>query len=496
MDAAPDATETADAVPATPATGVDRRPLVLAAVLFLGLWSLALLRLWSILASYDLGYFTQAAWLLRNGHEPFITVRGIHLLGDHGSFIFYPIAFTFGWLGAPGLLAFQALALAAGVVPLWLLARRVVGLTPPLASALCVAYALYPALSNVNVFDFHPETVVVPALLAAVWLLHRGGPWWAFGLCVAAVLTSREDVAITVLFLGLYGVMQRRVRVGLATAAVAAGWLALDVLVVLPHFAGGSYVQGSRFPQFGDSLGEAAVFMLTHPIAVLDDLTSGANAYVAVGLLAPLLFLPLLGWRHLWPGLPLQVAYLLTNVEAAHTITAQYTVTTIPFMFVGAAFGLRRASERWPERARPDRLAVALVAVAVVGFLVFATASPRHEPWEWARRDAVDRARVEAAELVPSGAPVSATVRMWPLLAERRDLYPFPMPIERYFAQSEDDRTPEERLAALRWVVLDTADGAQWTPPQKAVRDTLLAPGNPLGFRVVYDRFGIVVYHR
>jgi hypothetical protein len=44
--------------------------------------------------------------------------------------------------------------------------------------------------------------------------------------------------------------------------------------------------------------------------------------------------------------------------------------------------------------------------------------------------------------------------------------------------------------------VLDTADGAQWTPLEIQARDRLLGPGNPLGFHVVYDRAGIVVYTR
>lgn len=468
----------------------DRRPLLIAAALFGALWGLSLLRSWTLLGSYDLGYFSQASWLLREGHDPFVTVRGIHLLGDHASFVFYPIAFTFGWLGTAGLLGFQALALAVGVVPLWLLARQVVGLSAGVALGLCGAYALYPALSNVNLFDFHPETVVVPALLGAVWLLHRGGPWWAYGLCVAAVLTSREDVAVTVLCLGLYGMTQRRVRVGAVTAVAAAGWLVLELFVVLPHFAGGTYVQGNRFGQYGATLGEAVVYMLTHPFEVLGDFATKPNLYVIVGLLAPLLFLPVLGWRHLWPGIPLQLAYLLTNVDAAHTLTAQYTVTTIPFMFVGAAFGLRH--RRVAGRVPP----VALVGAALACFLVFGTASPRHSPWDWARRDRVDRARLDAAELVPSDAPVAATVRMWPLLAERRDLYPFPMPLERYFAQSDDRKTPEQRLAELRWVVLDTADKDQWKGVEAAARERFLGPGNPYGFTVVYDRFGIVVYRR
>lgn len=454
--------------------------------LFAVLWALALLRHWTLLGSYDLAYFEQASWLLRHGHEPFVTVRGIHLLGDHGSALMYPIAFTGGWLGVPGLLGIQSAALASGVIPLWLIGRRLAGLSTTTATALVAAYALYPALSNVGLYDFHPEAMAVPALLTAAYLgLRPERPVLPLYIAaIAATLTAREDLAVPVAALGILLATQGKRRLGLATAAAAVVWLALDLTVVLPHFAGGEYVQGNRFSQYGDTLGEAVRYMLTHPHKVLGDVATKPNLRVLVGLFGPVLFLPLhrKSVKYLLPGLPLQAAYLLSNVEAAHTLTAQYTVSTIPFVFLATAFALRR-----------PRL---LVAAALTGFLVFGTASVRHTPWNWARRDATDHARIKAADLVPDDAPVSASTRMWPLLADRRNLYPFPMPMEPYVAFSDDRLTPAQRLEHTHYVVLDTADKEQWTPLLQQFRDRYLAPDNPFGFQIVYDDEGIVVYRR
>jgi uncharacterized membrane protein len=465
-----------------------------AVALFAALWGLALLRHHTLLGSYDLGYFDQAGWLLRHGRTPFVTVRGIHLLGDHGSFAFYPMAFL--GRGVAGLLAVQAALLAAGAVPLWLIGRRMSGLSKPACWALLGAYALYPAVSNVDLFDFHPEALVVPALLGAVWFAlgvrtpegnRRTWPSTvAYFVCVAAVLACREDVAVTVACLGLLVAVEGRRVLGLTTVALALAWMAVDLAVVLPHFAGGSYVQGNRFGQYGATLGSAGRFMLGHPLTVAGDFATKPNAYVLLGLLAPLLFLPLLAPKYLLPGLPLQLAYLLTNVPAAHSLTAQYTVTTIPFVFVACAFGLRRV----------EHLRRLLVVTAAVGFVIFATASPRHEPWRWAHRDRVDRARLAAAAMIPSDAPVSSTIRMWPLLAERADLYNFPIPYELYDPQSRDPKPLAVRQAQIHWIVLDTADRQQWTGLEAGARLRLLAPDNPLGFHVVFDRAGIVVYKR
>lgn len=463
----------------------------MALALFAILWALALLRHWTLLGSYDLAYFEQASWLLRHGHEPFVTVRGIHLLGDHGSVLMYPIASTAGWLGVPGLLGIQSAALASGVVPLWLIGRRLAGMSTTTATALVAAYALYPALSNVGLYDFHPEALAVPALLTAAYLGLRDGranlPLYI--AAIAATLTAREDLAVPVIALGILIATQGNKRLGLATSAAALAWLALDLTVVLPHFAGGEYVQGNRFSQYGDTLGEAARYMLTHPHKVAGDVATKPNLRVIVGLFGPVLFLPFhrQALKYLLPGLPLQAAYLFSNVEAAHTLTAQYTVSTIPFVFLATAFALPKIPRLNPA---------ALPAAALACFLAFGTASPRHTPWNWARRDAVDHARLNAADLIPPAAPVSATTRMWPLLADRRSLYPFPMPMEPYVAFSDDALTPAQRLEHTDYVVLDTADTEQWTPILQQFRERYLGPDNPFGFTIVYDVEGIVVYRR
>ena len=42
--------------------------------------------------AFDIGIFDQALWLLANGHEPFVTLRGLHVLGDHASYLLYLMA--------------------------------------------------------------------------------------------------------------------------------------------------------------------------------------------------------------------------------------------------------------------------------------------------------------------------------------------------------------------------------------------------------------------
>lgn len=92
----------------------------------------ALLRAYALLGGYDLATFSQAAWLITQGQAPFVTIRGLHLLGDHAYPVFYPIAWlTWALPTVPTLLAVQAAALAAGIVPCGRWPARWPGSTSP-----------------------------------------------------------------------------------------------------------------------------------------------------------------------------------------------------------------------------------------------------------------------------------------------------------------------------------------------------------------------------
>ncbi|MDP9071923.1 MAG: DUF2079 domain-containing protein [Actinomycetota bacterium] len=467
-------------------------PLTLAGATFAWLYLVAMLRAYTLLGGYDLATFSQAAWLISSGEAPFVTIRGLHLLGDHAYPIFYPIAWlTWVLPTVPTLLAVQAAALAAGIVPLWALARRVAGLGVPATAGLCVAYAAYPALHNVNFFDFHPEVVAVPALLGAV-LFALTDRWWPYAGCVALALACREDISLVVLFLGVLLALQGRRRAGVATIAAGLGWLVVTTQVIQPHFAG-TFVQAAFLERYGDGIGEIVATMAGDPVAVLGDLLTAQNAFFVAAMLAPVLFLPLLAPSYLLPVVPLEMLYLLSSRATAHTIEAQYTVSAIAVVFVATTMALPKVCAWWAPRRKtlPSWApAVALAAAAVVGHTALANDSVLTRPWGMRSRDGVDQARLAAAELIPPDAAVSGTDRMWPLVAERRTLYNFPSPWERYEA-SNDPIPVEVRRAEVDYLLLDTVDRAQWDPGRAEALDRIV---RQTGARLVFDRSGIRVY--
>lgn len=471
-------------------------PLGTALALFAAYLGLALLRTRTFDASYDLGYFRQAAWLISHNHSAFISIRGLYLLADHASFVFWPMAYAtrvFGPVG--GLLGVQSALLALGVLPLWSFARRVAGLPLVPASAVLVAYGLYPALQNVSLADFHPEVAAVPALIGAAVFGHERR-WRPYAACVAVALLSREDMALAVATLGLmFAIFRPWRRLGLATVVTAVVVFALDAAVIQPHFSGGQLVQGAiRFPAYGPSLSRVLVFALTHPFRIIHDLGSHPNTDVWIALFGPVLFLPLLSPRWLVPGIPLQAMYLLTNIGAAHTITFQYTIAVDAFVFVALAVALGKllVGEGALRGRTAQVLPVPLLVASVFFFASDSVASPYNRPWRWWNRDDTDQARIAAARLVPKHAAVATTADMLWLFGDRAELYGFPNPFGFMERQPGDPLPLAVRQRHVQWLVLDTAAAFQWGDVQ--VEE--LSHVSDFGFRQVFSRDGILVYNR
>ncbi len=74
--------------------------------------------------NFDLGIFDQGTWLLSR-FNPFLTVRGLHLFGDHAQYINILVAPVFWvWDDVKALLVAHTFAFALGMIPVYLIARE------------------------------------------------------------------------------------------------------------------------------------------------------------------------------------------------------------------------------------------------------------------------------------------------------------------------------------------------------------------------------------
>ncbi len=284
--------------------------------------------------AYDLAIFDQAIYLISQNQTPFSSLMEINILGDHAAFIFYPLALLYKiYPDVHWLLFVQAFALALGAWPSWSLARQA-GLTEPKAIAVAAMYLLYPAVFNVNLFDFHPEVIAMSAILAAILAARLNQTLW-FCAAILLILSCKAVLSLTVLMMGVWLFFFEKTRkCGLIAIFLGAAWFLIATQAIVPYFNQGKQHAGvGRYHYLGNSVLEIAVNLILKPTLILGRLFSTDTFGYLI-----LLFFPVIWWlspRHLSPligAFPMLVMNILSDIEAQRDLIHQYSVPIFPFL--------------------------------------------------------------------------------------------------------------------------------------------------------------------
>jgi uncharacterized membrane protein len=445
---------------------------------------------------FDLGNMVQAVWSTAHG-RPLETTdiagRQFVRLGAHAD----PVLVLFAplwrlWPSPDTLLVAQAVAVAAGAVPVFLLGRRWLGDDVP-ALACAAAYLLYPPLGWSVVTEFHPVALATPLLVTALWAAEDRRPVWLAAACVLAALT-KEQVGLAVAALGVWMLWRGLPRRwGAAALAGGVAWTALCVAVVIPRFApsGGSPFIG-RYAALGGDEREVLVTLLTRPWDAAAQLGSWDRAEYLLALLLPLLGLPLLAPVLLLGAVPDLLLNLLAGYWPQYRVENQYTAVITPFLVAGAVWGLARLRRRGPlaaPLAPPAVPAAALLAAALVGAwrlgppltpLSDLPGASAVRAAEFRAPDAHAATLARAVALIPDGAAVSATNLAGGHLSARRRILTWPV------------------VGDAEWVVVDErrpylGDRLAVGPAHRKAVDALRRDGR---FRAVMDEDGVLVVRR
>jgi len=366
-DAPPAVTPTRARTPAVPAT---LAALVLVSAVFGSALCVARYRA-MLYQDIDLAIFTQALANLLHGSLA-SSIRGASWLGDHSSLSLFLVAPFYALFRSPAtLLVVQSTALALGALPVHRLARHETG-DDRVALVAAALYLAHPALGYLGLFEFHPEALATPALLAAFAML-REGRGRATALWAAIALLGKEDAALVVGGLGVYALVRRGAggaRLGLELLGLAALSLALSFGALKPLLAHGAPDYGAMYAQWGRTPAEIATHLLRAPwraAAALFATPGSAHDTLLkqeywLQLLFPLAFLSLAAPGVLAIALPIAAEHLLSWRPQQHGILYQYTAFVIPFTIAAAVVGIGGLARR---RGAPDGLALRLALLAL-----------------------------------------------------------------------------------------------------------------------------------
>ena len=378
-------------------------------------------------------------------------------------FLFVPF-YWLGWGGPELLLVAQAVVVTLGAWPLFLLARPKLGQMG--AWIICLAYLLYPPLEAAVLYDFHAVTLAPTFLLAAFYHLDRvltrpvtARRWGWFTLFAALTMACKEDMGLTVAFLGVYIAMaHRQWRPAALVFSLGIAWPLLAIVSIQGQFGGN--VQRDRYAWLLEAMWQPDLNLIWTHLWERVDL-----AGYLLGMFAPVAGLALLSPFALLPILPSLAINLLSShglqwrLEEFH-----YAAPIAPFIFIATVQALNRLKHlptRFPTPPHPPAplrlLPLLLILTASLIYHHFRGFTPLARPFLW--REVTPHHRIGAAmaaRLDPQ-VPLFTPLTLNPHVSSRRSLH-----------QTFDTIAPTD------WLWLDVATHPNQNGIQQFIRDELL----------------------
>lgn len=321
--------------------------------------------------AFDLGIFDQAIWSASRGALLFSSIKGnMSLLGDHFGPILFVIAPIYKlWPNVLALFIIQSALLSCAIIPLYLIAKERLRLNRPLIFAFIISYLLSRPLRGVGLSDFHPECFILCALFWMYYFLLRKKNLWLW-LMVLILLLSKEDNAFLLSGMGVFAFfLPKRRLLGISLFALGIAWWVIATKLLIPHFNPlHQYDYMSRLP-FGLTYADNIKAIAQNPAGLFALLFEKAKVSYLLKLFGPLLLLPLLSPSHyILIAIPILKNILPTDVNFSgfYRITAHYTASIIPFLYISAIYGAGRVISWMPQKKTAKLLSLLIILSALL----------------------------------------------------------------------------------------------------------------------------------
>lgn len=386
--------------------------------------------------SVSTGVYVQMMESLRSGFSFDTTLEfgeATSHLAAHLSPIFLVYLPFYAVLPSPvTLMVLQTLAVYSAVVPMWLICQRK-GLSPALSATVCGLLCFFPAVWGGASGSVHEYALLLPLLLWLLWSLEarrRVLPW----IFAILILCVRETCAVHLLAVGVYRMLTVRKHDENACAERNKGLLLTTVslayfiasMAALTYLGKGTLI--TRFDNvtgiYATDFGTLAREILCNPAIALYEMLTEAKLHYVLCLLLPLDLIPLLTKKKagLVFLLPLLTLNLLSDFPYHFSLDFPYSFGVSAFALYLCADGLAAVAAREDKAALLKRVTALAVCFTVIiggfrlaGYGLFT---------EYAVEEREESAVItELLSAVEDGASVSASGRLIPSLAARKEVY-------------------------------------------------------------------------
>lgn len=422
---------------------------VLSAVVFSTL-SILQFRSWNV--SYvDSGYFEELLWNTLHGQFLRSNQFDHNFLGEHAQFILLVLLPLYAlWPSMEWLTTLQSFAVAAGVFPVWHLAKE--KWDDRRALWFVALYLFQPglhfALAEVNYNTFRPETLLIPSALFGVYCMERER-WGLALLCGFLLLSNREDMAIVTAAAGVYVAWKKRkILAGVAVCVVSLLYFLACIGILIPHFSSDStYTRIGAFEGLGDTPAEVASTAAQHPGRVLGRLFRMENLLYLSYLLLPL-GLACLGRIGLaLTALPYVLIAMFATGSVFNTIYFHYHNAPFAILMAATPAGAAAIAASLANRfrvpmLRAENVVLTFALAAAITMTFFGSKIPLSlnfwfppaRPFHYSvlyERGPHEKLLAQARDLIPRESVVSATIFAATHFTHHKEIHLFPKNLDR-----------------------------------------------------------------
>ena len=387
---------------------------------------------WFHSSSWDLGIFDQAIYLISQGQEPYSTLLGFHILGDHGALVLYPLGIIYKYFSSTYFLFFvQSFALSVSIYPLSRLSKNL-NLSNLSTITSYLAFLLYPIIFNVNIFDFHPEVLALPIVLDVYISLKEktANSIWNLFIKIFFILSCKITNSFLIFGFGIWLIFRGFLKLGTLLISIALLWFFSVAFFLIPYFGGqdASILRQAGKFGFNDNLNTDLFPSMKIISQLFLQLFSVSNIEYLILLFLPVIYLlfnkkRLIIFSNLIPFLPLLFVNLISDSFSMKNLVHQYSLFIVPFLAVSIQESLSPVSiqglQNYPKwfQLRGNYF---IVFWSIATFLIFSRLTYYFGPFHSHFESSI--ARREAISIVKDTSSVLTTNDLVPHLSRRKDI--------------------------------------------------------------------------
>lgn len=397
--------------------------------------------------TWDYGYYLQILYDFAHFKSSHITTfnwGNAHPFGDHFSPIMYlwaPFTYLFG---SYTLVFIQIAAFSLGGLGIYKYAQQK-GLSENMSLLLIVqllfSFGIIASLS----FNFYNNTVAA-AIVPWLFLYFERRNITNIVVCSILIAITRENMALWLVFLmlglGLSGIVYKKDNRQWLTAAIALGALlyaAIIILIVMPWLAEGRSIQLERYSELGTGIRDILYNLVHKPRYIFALLFENPKAEVGLfGVKSEFYFMMLVsgGWLFfkrplfLLMAMPIIAQKMFSSNPSMWGISMHYSVELMPLLslaLVDVAASYTKNKQKW-----------LILAITILTILATISSLERRVSTDFNKTSCnfyikkhyvnnVSREELlDAINVIPKDAPISATHRFGGRLGLRDKLYAFP----------------------------------------------------------------------